>query len=150
MTMTELTYTMHILIRYELEKKLMDRSIRVQELPECWNTLYREYLGVEVPDDRHGVLQDSHWSGGAIGYFPSYALGSAYGAQMLSAMKQSFNVDTAVANGDFTQINGWLEDRIWKYGSLIEPSVLLEKAVGQPFSPQYFIDYLTEKYTELY
>ena len=146
----ELTYTMHILIRYELEKKLMDRSIRVKELPECWNTLYREYLGVEVPDDRHGVLQDSHWSGGAIGYFPSYALGSAYGAQMLSAMKQSFNVDTAVANGDFTQINGWLEDRIWKYGSLIEPSVLLEKAVGQPFSPQHFIDYLTEKYTELY
>ena len=146
----ELTYTMHILIRYELEKKLMDLSIRVQELPECWNTLYREYLGVEVPDDRHGVLQDSHWSGGDMGYFPSYALGSAYGAQMLAKMKEDIDVDAVAASGTLKPISDWLGEHIYQYASMYDPDVIFEKACGAPFDPTYYTDYLEKKYSDIY
>ena len=146
----ELTYCLHILIRYELEQKLFDGQLSVDDLPAEWNRLYREYLGIEVPTDREGVLQDMHWSGGLFGYFPSYALGSAYGAQMLHVMKQTVDVDGALAAGDLSPINGWLEEHIWKYGGLYDPGVLLEKALGAPFDPQYYVRYLRDKYTELY
>lgn len=146
----ELTYTMHIIIRYELENRLMHGTLAVKDLPAEWNRLYKEYLGVDVPDDKHGVLQDSHWSGGSIGYFPSYALGSAYGAQLLSRMKETVDVDGCMEKGDFAPVNAWLEENIWRHGRMYEPSVLLENACGSKFSPQYFIDYLTEKYTKLY
>ena len=146
----ELTYCLHILIRYELEQKLFDGQLSVDDLPAEWNRLYREYLGIEVPTDREGVLQDMHWSGGLFGYFPSYALGSAYGAQMLHVMKQTVDVDGALAAGDLSPINGWLEEHIWKYGGLYDPGVLLEKALGAPFDSQYYVRYLRDKYTELY
>lgn len=146
----ELTYCLHILIRYELEQKLFDGQLTVDELPEAWNRLYREYLGVDVPSDREGVLQDTHWSGGMFGYFPSYALGSAYGAQMLAVMKQTVDVDAALASGDLTPINEWLEEHIWKYGGLYDPGVLLEKALGAPFDPMYYVRYLRDKFTEIY
>ena len=89
----EVTYCLHVMVRYELEKRVMSGELAVRDLPTEWNRLYREYLGVEVPNDREGVLQDSHWSGGSIGYFPSYALGSAYGAQLLKKMKETIDVD---------------------------------------------------------
>ncbi len=146
----ELTYTMHIIIRYELENRLMHGTLAVKDLPDEWNRLYKEYLGVDVPDDKHGVLQDSHWSGGSIGYFPSYALGSAYGAQMLCKMKETIDVDGCMENGDFAPINRWLEENVWRHGRMYEPAELLKNACGEEFSPKYFIDYLTEKYTKLY
>ena len=146
----ELTYALHVLVRYEIEKGLFDGSIAVEELPRIWNAKYKEYLGIDVPDDRRGVLQDSHWSGGNVGYFPSYALGSAYGAQMLAKMKETVDVDAAVASGDLRPITGWLEAHIWKYGKLYDPMELLEKAVGAPFDPKYFTDYLEEKFTRIY
>ena len=146
----ELTYALHVLVRYEIEKGLFDGSIRVEDLPRIWNAKYREYLGIDVPDDRRGVLQDSHWSGGNVGYFPSYALGSAYGAQMLAKMKQTVDVDAAIRSGDLSPITGWLEEHIWKYGGLYDPMELLERAVGEPFDPKYFTDYLEEKFSALY
>ena len=146
----ELTYALHVLVRYEIEKGLFDGSIAVEDLPKIWNAKYKEYLGIDVPDDRRGVLQDSHWSGGNVGYFPSYALGSAYGAQMLAKMKETVDVDAAVASGDLRPITGWLEAHIWKYGKLYDPMELLEKAVGAPFDPKYFTDYLEEKFTRIY
>ncbi len=146
----ELTYTMHIIIRFELENALLHKKIEAKDLPAEWNRLYKEYLGVSVPDDKHGVLQDSHWSGGSLGYFPSYALGSAYGAQMLNKMKQTVDVDGCILKGDFTPVNAWLEENIWRHGKMYDPAVLLEKACGEKFNPKYFIDYLTEKYTKLY
>ena len=146
----ELTYALHVLVRYEIEKGLFDGSIRAEDLPEIWNAKYKEYLGVDVPCDREGVLQDSHWSGGNVGYFPSYALGSAYGAQMLAKMKETVDVDAAVASGDLSPITGWLEEHIWKYGKLYDPMDLLERAVGAPFDPKYFTDYLEEKFTRIY
>ena len=146
----ELTYALHVMVRYELEKRLMDGSLAVRELPQAWNALYREYLGVEVPDDRRGVLQDSHWSGGAIGYFPSYALGSAYGAQFLRKMRESVDVDACVRAGDIAPVNAWLRERVWRHGGLYPPAELFRRAVGEEFDPTVFTDYLEQKYTELY
>ncbi len=145
----ELTYPLHIMVRYELEKQLIAGTLPVAGLPAAWNRLYRDYLGVEVPDDEHGCLQDSHWSGGAFGYFPSYALGSAYAAQYLHVMKRDIDFDAAVA-GDLSPIVGWLGQHIHRFGRLYDPAALVEKACGAPFDPQYYIDYLTAKYSELY
>ncbi|MDY6038235.1 MAG: carboxypeptidase M32 [Eubacterium sp.] len=146
----EVTYCLHVLVRYELEKKLMSGEISVSELPENWNKLYKEYIGVDVPDDSHGVLQDSHWAGGAIGYFPSYALGSAYGAHLLAKMKTEIDVEAAILKGDFSEINKWNKAHIWQYGSLYRSDELLEKALGEKFSADSYIEYLEKKYKEIY
>ncbi len=146
----ELTYPLHIMVRYEMEKAMIGGDVKTSELPGMWNALYKEYLGIDVPDDRSGILQDSHWSGGGIGYFPSYALGSAYGAQLLHKMRESFDVAGAVKAGDLAKVNGWLEDRIWKYGCLYKPGELMERAFGGPFDPTYYTDYLERKFTEVY
>ena len=146
----ELTYCLHIMVRYELEKKLFDGTLAVHDLPQAWNKLYKDILGLDVPNDREGVLQDSHWSFGAIGYFPSYALGSAYGAQLLKKMRETVDVDACLDRGDLKPINDWLEDKIWRFGSLYEPETLLEKALGEKFDPNCYVEYLTEKFSKLY
>ena len=146
----ELTYSLHVAVRYETEKGLVMGSLKVTEVPGEWNRLMREKLGVTVPDDRRGALQDSHWSGGSIGYFPSYALGSAYGAQMLSVMQRTVNVWDAVGTGDLSGVTGWLRERIHRHGNLLTPQELLKNALEGPFDVQYYIDYLTDKFTELY
>ena len=146
----EVTYSLHVMIRYELEKKLMAGELQVHDLPAAWNKLYKDYLGVDVPDDKHGVLQDSHWSFGAIGYFPSYALGSAYGAQFLAKMKETVDVDAALAKGDFSPMNAWNREHIWHFGSLLTPKEILENALGEPFDPNYYLDYLEEKCRSIY
>lgn len=146
----ELYYCMHIMVRYELEQKLMEGTLSVKDLPQGWNRLYKEYLGVDVPNDREGVLQDVHWAGGMFGYFPSYALGSAYGAQLLSVMKKTVDVNAAISSGNLSAINRWLEENIWQYGGLYEPDTLLEKALGEPFDPMFFVRYLQEKFCDIY
>lgn len=146
----EVTYSLHVMIRYELEKRVMAGRLAVRDLPGEWNRLYKEYLGIDVPDDRRGVLQDSHWSFGAIGYFPSYALGSAYGAQFLHEMKKTVDVDKALAAGDFAPMNAWNRERIWRFGSLLTPREILQNALGAPFDPSYYLDYLEEKCRDIY
>ncbi len=146
----ELTYALHIMVRYELEKKLFDGTLQPCDLPAAWNGMYREYLGIDVPDDTQGVLQDSHWSGGAFGYFPSYALGSAYGAQLLKRMEKEIDVWGFVKAQNLQPIIDWLTEHIYKYGASIDPKPLMEAAFGAPFDPKYFTDYLTEKFTGLY
>ncbi len=146
----ELTYALHVLIRYEIEKKIFADELKVHDIPAEWNRLYKEYLGVDVPDDKHGVLQDMHWSDGNIGYFPSYALGSAYGAQYLRKMKETVDVDGCLRKGDFAPINAWLRERIWKYGKSLTPAEVFENAVHEEFDPTVFTSYLEEKYTKLY
>lgn len=135
---------------YELEKRVMHGELKVHDLPGEWNRLYKEYLGVDVPDDKHGVLQDSHWSGGSIGYFPSYALGSAYGAQLLRKMKETVDVDECLKTGNFAPINAWNREHIWQYGCLKKPGALLEQALGEKFDPTVYTQYLEEKYGEIY
>ncbi|MCR5808960.1 MAG: carboxypeptidase M32 [Clostridiales bacterium] len=146
----ELTYSMHVLIRYEIEKKLFSGELSTKDLPAEWNRLYKEYLGVDVPSDKEGCLQDSHWSGGGFGYFPSYSLGSAYGAQMLNAMKKELDVDALVRNGEISRITEWLREHIHKYGMLKDPKELLMISCGEEFKPEYYLDYLTKKFSELY
>lgn len=146
----ELTYCLHIMVRYEIEKRLIDGSLAVRDVPAVWKQLYQEYLGVEVPNDREGCLQDSHWSGGSIGYFPSYALGSAYGAQFLAVMEKDLgNVFEDVEKGDLSRITGWLRQHIHRYASFRKPGELFQSVCG-PFDAKYFTDYLTQKYSELY
>ena len=145
----ELTYSLHVMIRYEIEKQLIGGTLEVKDVPEVWNRLYKEYLGVDVPDDKHGCLQDSHWSGGSFGYFPSYALGSAYGAQMLQNMEKEIDVWGPVSKGDLSIVSGWLKDKVHQYGSFLEPADVVKNACGI-FDPSVYTDYLTKKYTELY
>lgn len=140
----ELTYCMHIMVRYELEKQLIAGTLAVRDVPEAWNQLYREYLGVEVPNNRMGCLQDSHWSGGSIGYFPSYALGSAYGPQMLAAMEAEMgSIWEDVAKGDLSKVKAWLHNHIHRHARLYSPGTLFEMACGK-FDAKYYTDYLTE------
>lgn len=146
----ELTYALHIMVRYEIEKKLFSGEVTSKDLPELWAKLYKEYLGIDVPDDKQGVLQDSHWSGGLFGYFPSYALGSAYGAQLLDKMEEEFDVFGAVENNEMEKVNNWLREHIWQYGCLYKPTELMEKVFGKPFDPTYFTDYLKKKYAAIY
>ena len=147
----ELTYSLHIIIRYEIEKQLINGEISVSELPEVWNKKYKEYLGVEPKNDAEGVLQDMHWSDGSFGYFPSYALGNLYGCQMLNTMlKENSTALTDLKNGDLTYINNWLSDNVHKYGSLYDSEELLERVTGEKLNPKYFIDYLNKKYKDIY
>jgi carboxypeptidase Taq len=146
----EVTYCLHVMIRYELEKQVVGGTLEVKDLPREWNRLYKEYLGVDVPDDKRGVLQDSHWSGGGIGYFPSYALGSAYGAHLLHKMKETVDVEKCLREGDFAPINEWNREHIWKYGCLKNPNFLLRDALGEEFDPTYYTDYLEKKYSKIY
>ncbi len=146
----ELTYSLHIMVRYELERQLIAGTLSTKELFAAWNALYKEYLGVDVPTDREGVLQDSHWSSGSFGYFPSYSIGSAYAAQMLSSMQKELDVFGLAGNGELAPIVAWLTDKIYKYGQIKRPAELVLNACSAPFDPQYYIDYLTDKFSSLY
>ena len=145
----ELTYCLHIMVRYEIEKQLIGGTLAVADVPATWNRLYKEYLGVDVPDDKRGCLQDSHWSGGSFGYFPSYALGSAYGAQMLRNMEREFDVWGPVSRGDLSQVSAWLRDKVHQYGGLLTPAEVVRNACGD-FDPAVYTDYLIGKYSKLY
>ena len=145
----ELTYCLHIMVRYELERRMFAGELTAHDLPAQWNRLYKAYLGVDVPNDREGILQDSHWANGNIGYFPSYAIGSAYGAQYLRQMQKDFDVSAAVRSGRLTQINRWLEEKIWKFGCMKDPTPLFESVCG-PFDPTCYTAYLRDKFTEVY
>ena len=146
----ELTYALHIMVRYEIEKQVIGGELEVKDIPAQWKKLYKEYLGIDVPDDRSGCLQDSHWSGGMIGYFPSYALGSAYGVQMLRKMEEDLgDVFENVAKGDISKVTGWLKENIHTHASFRKPGELFESVCGK-FDAKYFTAYLTEKYTALY
>ena len=146
----ELTYALHIMVRYEIEKQLITGKLAISDVPAEWNRLYKEYLGIDVPSDAVGCLQDSHWAGGAIGYFPSYALGSAYGPQMLKKMQEDLgDVYADVEKGDLSRVTGWLREKIHRHASFIKPGELFKSVCGE-FDAVYFTDYLTAKYTELY
>ncbi|WP_251631308.1 carboxypeptidase M32 [Emergencia sp. JLR.KK010] len=146
----ELTYPLHIMVRYEIEKRIFADEISVSEIPVEWNRLYMEYLGVEVPDDAHGVLQDMHWASGAFGYFPSYAIGTAYAAQIYRALQREVDIKACCQAGDLSKVRQWLTEKIYRYGMLYSAQELLETACGTPFEPCCYASYLKEKYETLY
>jgi carboxypeptidase Taq len=147
----ELTYPLHIMIRYELEKALFNGELEVKDLPEVWNKKYKEYLGIVPEDDAKGVLQDVHWSDGSFGYFPSYALGYMYAAQIKQAMLKDLpDFDDLLASGDIAPIRTWLNEKIHKYGKTKKPLEILKETTGEGLNVQYLIDYLESKYKEVY
>jgi carboxypeptidase Taq len=147
----ELTYSLHIIIRYEIEKMLINDEVKVDDLPEVWNAKYREYLGIEPENNGEGVLQDVHWSGGMIGYFPSYALGNLYGAQFASKMEKDIpDLKSRVEAGNFEAVREWLTENIHRHGSVYKPAELIQRVTGEELSAKYFIDYLERKYSEIY
>ena len=147
----ELTYNLHILIRFELEVALMRGDLSVADLPAAWNDAYRTTLGVEVPHDGDGVLQDVHWSGGAFGYFPTYTLGNLYSAQLMEAADRDLGGVTAqIGRGDFAPLLGWLREKIHHQGSLAPAEEIARAATGKSLEPDNLIAYLTEKYGALY
>lgn len=146
----ELTYALHIMVRYELEKQLIAGTLAIADVPAAWNKLYKEYLGVDVPNDSQGCLQDTHWAGGMFGYFPSYALGSAYGVQMLRVMESELGpISGLIGENKITAITDWLGEHIHRHGQLHKPGHLFEMTCGK-FDPKFYTDYLTEKFTQLY
>ena len=145
----ELTYPIHIMIRYELEKAFVNGEITVEEIPALWNKKYKEYLGLDVPNDEKGCLQDVHWSG-MYGYFPSYALGNAYGAQILNTMKKDFDFYGALKQGDLKKIGDWLTEHVFSIASLSTPEEWIRAITGESLNVNYYLDYLEEKFTGLY
>lgn len=147
----EVTYNLHVMLRYEIEKQLFNGSLEVDDLPTAWNTMFHEWFGVEVPEDRLGCLQDIHWSMGAFGYFPTYTLGNLYAAQLLEAMAEDLgDIDELVASGNWEPMLTWLRPRIHERGSQVSPAQLIEDATGSPPSPEPFLRYVERKYGELY
>jgi|TARA_B100001142_G_scaffold41587_1_gene37226 carboxypeptidase Taq len=147
----EATYNLHIMIRYEIEKKLIAGEIEVDDLPDVWDDMYEEYLGIRAPNRTLGVLQDIHWSFGAFGYFPTYTLGNLYSAQLLTAAKKDLpDYDEDIRTGNFTPLLEWMRRNVHSRGSIITPAELVEEATGRPPSPNDFVEYLKQKVEKLY
>ncbi len=148
----ELNYPLHVVLRYELESGLLRGDVKVEDLPRLWNTKMKEYLGVDVQNDAEGVLQDVHWSAGAIGYFPSYSLGAMMAVQIFAAARRNLpTLDADLAAGSFGGLKGWLNTHVHALGSLHgDADALMTAATGEPLRPKYFLDYLRDKYSAIY
>ncbi len=147
----EVTYSLHIILRFELERMLIGGELRVADLPHAWREQSQDLLGIVPDSDANGVLQDIHWSGGAIGYFPTYALGNVYGLQFTSRMRTDIPaMDNLLRQGDLVPVKAWLDEHIHSVGRSRTPGELCEEVTGEPMSAQPFIDYLTRKYTDIY
>lgn len=147
----ELTYSIHILIRYELEKEIfsdLNSVTDVDELAKKWADLYEKYLGIRPETYSEGILQDVHWSSGLFGYFPSYALGTANAAQIYEALNKKTNIEEDLENGDFSKIDAFLSDKIQKYGKLKTPDELIQISTGEKFNPDYYVNYLKNKFVK--
>lgn len=146
----ELTYPLHIMIRYEIEKELFNGTLDVEGLDQVWADKVESYLGIRPQNAAEGILQDIHWSGGAFGYFPTYALGSAYSAQWMHQMRKEMDVDKRLSEGNTKDILAWLQTKIHQSGGLYKAQELLVKVTGESFNPQYYVDYLVDKFKSQY
>lgn len=146
----ELTYPIHIMIRYDIEKAIFNDGLETKDIPKTWNKLYKDYLGVDVPNNTKGVLQDTHWAGSSFGYFPTYALGSAYAAQIYHTMQKELDMPKLMKASNLKSVNKWLKKKIHKYGASKYPKEILKIATGEDFDAKYYVNYLKEKYTKIY
>ena len=142
----EVTYNFHIIVRYEVEKKLIGGEAKVSEIPAIWDDMMEEYVGVRPKNLAEGVLQDVHWSGGLIGYFPTYSLGNVIAGMVTNRMKRDLNVQDVIKRGDMDPIKVWLRENIHKWGSIYSPKDLQKKVLGDVYNPEYLVKYLEEKY----
>lgn len=147
----EVTYNLHIMLRFELENMMLEGKISVNKLPDLWNTKMVEYLGIQPDTDANGVLQDVHWSLGAIGYFPTYALGNLMSAQLFDRAKSDLpSLDDDMAGGRFEGLLGWLRTNIHQYGRKLEALEILQRVTGKSLEAQHWLDYVRQKYSEIY
>ncbi|MBL9205314.1 MAG: carboxypeptidase M32 [Opitutaceae bacterium] len=147
----EVTYNLHILLRFEIEQRLFKGSLAVKDLPATWNALSSEIVGLVPPNDTLGVLQDVHWSGGAFGYFPSYCIGNMMAAQLwYTALTQFPDLESDFARGDFSRLLGWLRTKIHREGRRFDTLALVQRVTGEPLSPRHLLRYLRERYLPLY
>ncbi|MEE9212777.1 MAG: carboxypeptidase M32, partial [Phycisphaeraceae bacterium] len=147
----EVTYNLHVMVRFEIERSLIKGDLTVADLPHVWNQKYKQYLGIDVPDDARGCLQDIHWSTGSIGYFPTYTLGNLYAAQFFEkALDQMPDLDDQFAAGRFTALRRWLNDNIHAHAKRYRAADLCEHVTGKPLSPDPLIRHLEGKLRPLY
>lgn len=146
----EVTYNLHIILRFEIENALLNKKIKPEDLPEVWRAKMKKYLGVVPETDRQGVLQDVHWTHGPMGYFPTYTLGNLYAAQITETMRKELNVEDLSEKGELGTILSWLRTNVHQYGSLYWPDELIKKITGKRLSPRYFLTYINQKYSRIY
>jgi len=147
----EVTYGLHIILRFEIEKALMEGKIQVSELPEIWNSKFEELLGIIPPNDAQGVLQDVHFSGGLFGYFPTYFLGNLYGAQIYAkALKDMPNLPEDYKNGEFSNLLSYLKEKIHQHGAIYRANDLIKRVTGEDLNSEYFLNYIEKKFTPIY
>ena len=147
----EVTYNLHIVIRFQIEKELFNEKTQVNELPEIWNEKYHEILGMKIENDSEGVMQDTHWPSGLFGYFPTYTLGNIYSGQLLKKITESIpDWRSQLAQGNLQSVQKWLIQNIHSQSNLYDPEELIKKATGQELNSKDYLDYLHEKYSELY
>jgi carboxypeptidase Taq len=147
----ELHYHFHIMVRYEIEKALIEGSLEVKDIPTVWNQKYKDYLGLDIQDDNQGCLQDIHWAHGSIGYFPTYSLGSFYAAQFFAKAKEDLpGLIPQIEAGETSSLLSWLRENIHQYGRMYAPDELCEKVTGETLNFRYFMDYAKEKYGAIY
>jgi carboxypeptidase Taq len=147
----EVTYNLHIIVRFQIEKDLFADKIAVAELPETWNQKYMEHLGVKVENDSEGAMQDTHWASGYYGYFPSYTLGNIYSGQLLAALSKDVqDWRSQLTQGNLEDIRGWLVKNVHSYGDLYDPADLIRKITGNELDAEPYFEYLRKKYSELY
>lgn len=147
----EVTYSLHIIIRFEIERDLFSDKIIVSELPQVWDEKYSEYLGIDVPDDSKGVLQDTHWASGYFGYFPSYALGNIYDGMLLDKLQLDMpKWLNGIANGEISSVIDWLKENVHRHSNLYDPAKLMEKVTGKKLTAAPFLEYLEKKYSLIF
>lgn len=147
----EATYNLHVMLRFDLEISMMRGELEVADLPEAWSAKMQEYLGLDVPDHTRGVLQDVHWSGGSIGYFPTYALGNLIAAQLWETIQSAIpDLEQQIANKDFSTLLAWLRENVHQHGGKFKPSDLLQRITGQSLTAEPYTAYLRRKYAEIY
>jgi carboxypeptidase Taq len=147
----EVSYILHIIIRYEIERDLFGGKIEVDDLPAIWNQKYMDYLGINITSDNDGVLSDDHWASGYFGYFPAYAVGSINAAQLEAAMRRDHpDLDQSFASGNFSIPAAWMQDHVYKYGAIYDTPELMKMATGNETQAYDFLKYLTNKYNGIY
>jgi len=147
----ELTYHMHIVVRFEIEKQLIRGEIEVEDVPELWNDKYEEYLGIRPETDAEGCLQDIHWSHGNFGYFPTYSLGSVLAAQLYASAEEEIDdLEGKIREGDFEPLHEWLTENVHQHGARYTTDDLIQEATGESFTADYFLDYVEAKFADLY
>ncbi|MBA2441881.1 MAG: carboxypeptidase M32, partial [Rubrobacter sp.] len=147
----ELTYNLHILLRFELEVELLDGKLSVAELPEAWNAKMEEYLGLTPENDARGVLQDVHWAAGLLGYFPTYTIGNVLSVQLFEKAKEERpEIPAGIENGEFEALHGWLRENVHRSGSKYDPQDLVRRVTGSPLDTEPYLRYLRNKFGELY